>query len=113
MNRPGTQTELETVPIQQLASVIRSKNAGPFWVSVDIMCDTREQFERLRDSGQFDRHKIARLYNLSSRRISEIIFFEPGLAITFNIRRRKPAGSPGDRDMYGAQYYVPILQLRA
>jgi Domain of unknown function (DUF4387) len=42
------------------------------------------------------------------RRRSE---YDPGLAIKFTIRRDRPSGSPGERDVFGAQQYAPLFDL--
>lgn len=98
-------------PLRRLAHTIRSKNAGPFWVTVDVVFRTKEDYDRARYSGIFTKEFLARLYNFNPDTIDRVIFFEPGLAIKFNIRRKAPAGSPGDADMYGAQYYTPLIDL--
>ena len=35
--------------LRSIAEKVRSKNAGPFWVTIDIFCGSREAFERVRD----------------------------------------------------------------
>ena len=37
--------------------------------------------------------------------------YDPALAIKFTIRRERPSGSPGERDVFGAQQYAPLFDL--
>jgi hypothetical protein len=46
-----------------LAKLVRSKNAGPFWLTVDIMFDDAGAYRRARDAEIVNRAAIARLYN--------------------------------------------------
>ena len=36
--------------IADLAVLVRSKNAGPFWLTIDIMFDDEGKYRRVRDS---------------------------------------------------------------
>ena len=47
----------------ELAKLVRSKNAGPFWLTIDIMFDDAEAYRRARDAEIVNRAAIARLYN--------------------------------------------------
>jgi hypothetical protein len=46
-----------------LAKLVRSKNAGPFWLTIDIMFDDAGAYRRARDAEIVNRAAIARLYN--------------------------------------------------
>ena len=46
-----------------LANLVRSKNAGPFWLTIDLMFDDAEAYRRARDAEIVNRATIARLYN--------------------------------------------------
>ena len=43
-----------------LAKLVRSKNAGPFWLTIDIMFDDAEAYRRARDAEIVNRATIAR-----------------------------------------------------
>ena len=51
----------------ELASTIRSKNAGVDHITFDIICRDRENFERVRDSGVLNRASVARSVQRSTR----------------------------------------------
>ena len=46
---------------------VRSKNAGPFWATIDIFCDRPEVFERLVASLKTE--DVARLYQVPAGRV--------------------------------------------
>src|SRR5262249_1712017 len=46
-----------------LAKLVPSKNAGPFWLPIDIMFDDVGAYRRARDAEIVSRAAIARLYN--------------------------------------------------
>ena len=86
--------------VGEIASKIRSKNAGPFTITVDLFFDTRDNFERARKGLTIPR--IAELYALGPERVSR--FELPDLlAIKFSFPRKVVQGSRFDRDMHGAQ----------
>ena len=97
--------------LSELASTVRSKNAGVNQVTFDIIFPDRKTFQRVVDSGAITRDSIARLYNIPQSRISDFVTFEVGNAIKFTLYRLRPSGSPGDWDILGCQQYGPLLDL--
>jgi hypothetical protein len=65
--------------LRELARVIRSKNAGPFLLTLDVLFPTIEAFERVKGSGVINVANIAKLYRVPPESIN-IIFYPPGLA---------------------------------
>jgi hypothetical protein len=97
--------------LYDLASTIRSKNAGVNQITFDIIFPDRKTYERAVRSGAITRDSIARLYKIPESRISDFVTFEVGNAIKFTIYRLRPSGSPGDWDILGCQQYGPLLDL--
>ena len=89
-----------------LAKLVRSKNAGPFWLTIDIMFDDAEAYRRARDAEIVNRAAIARLYN----RII-VVNHDTALAIKVSFPRPQSSGSKHDSDVYGGQQYAPLLGL--
>jgi len=94
--------------LADLAKVVRSKNAGPTLVTIDVLFADARGLERA--LAAFDAAAIARLYGLSPHQV-KVISFVPALAIKVVMPRRLVAGEPGDRDVYGAQQHAPLLGL--
>jgi hypothetical protein len=97
-----------TVPLIEIAGVIRSKNAGPATLTLDIIFKSPEWFERA--SAAIDPATIARLYGRSEQEIA-IIPFRAANAVKITMPRRTVSGDPGDNDVYGAQQHAPLLGL--
>ena len=97
--------------LSEVASTVRSKNAGVNQITFDIIFPDRKTYERVVRSGAITRDTIAKLYNIPDSRISDFVAFEVGNAIKFTIYRSRPSGSPGDWDILGCQHYGPLLEL--
>ena len=92
----------------EIARVIRSKNAGPTTLTVDLMFNDFEGFERALASSSLSPQAIAPLYALRPEQV-EVIPYPAALAIKIVMDRKVVAGNPGDRDVYGAQQHAPFL----
>jgi Domain of unknown function (DUF4387) len=99
------------VKLVDLASTIRSKNAGVDHITFDIICRDRGTFERVRDSGALTRASVARVFGIDPERVTDFVVFEPAHAIKFTIRRLRPSGGMGESDLFGAQQYAPLFDV--
>ena len=97
--------------LRELASTIRSKNAGVDHITFDIIFRERKNFERVRDAGVITPETMAALYRVEPSRITHFVVYEPGNAIKFTIRRSRPSGSPGETDVFGSQQYAPLFDI--
>lgn len=97
--------------LSEIASTVRSKNAGVNQITFDIIFPDRETWRRAVASNAITKDSIARLYNIPQARISDFVTFEVGNAIKFTLYRLRPSGSPGDWDILGCQQYGPLLDL--
>ena len=97
--------------LAELASTIRSKNAGVDHITFDIICRERGNFERVRDSRVLSRASVARLFRVEEERVTDFVVFEPANAIKFTIRRERPSGSAGETDLFGCQQYAPLFDV--
>ena len=100
-----------TRPLFELARTIRSKNAGVDHITFDVIFPDRGSFDLVRRSGALTRESVAALYRVPVDRVTGFAEYEPGLAIKFTIRRERPSGSPGERDVFGSQQYPPLFAL--
>jgi Domain of unknown function (DUF4387) len=99
------------VKLVELASTIRSKNAGVDHITFDVICRDRVNFERVRDSGALNRSAVARLLGIDEDRVTDFVVFEPAQAIKFTIRRLRPSGGMGESDLFGSQQYAPLFDV--
>ncbi len=94
--------------IGDIARIVRSKNAGPFTITIDIIFEDAECAWKVYKA--LDREVIANRYNVDPGAV-EILYYKPARAVKINIPRLVPSGHPGDTDVYGAQQHAPILEL--
>jgi len=97
--------------LHELASLIRSKNAGPFQLTIDIMFDDRATYERVLRSGAISAQRFATLYRLPAADI-RIIPYEAAFAIKVTFPRPVVSGDLADGDMMGGQLYGPLADLQ-
>lgn len=87
---------------------VRSKNAGPFWITIDVFCGTPEAFDLVSASVSSDR--VASLYQQPESAIKQYLI--PDLnVIKFSLPRPCVQGSRFDRDMHGAQMAALLAEL--
>jgi hypothetical protein len=98
------------VKLSQAASLIRSKNAGPFTLTFDIMFSTKPAYEHVKQSGILTAERFAHLYHVP---ITHVDAYEcdQALAFKFSIPRPHPQGDFGDGDLHGGQQYAPLLEI--
>ena len=97
--------------LTDLARVLRSKNSGPFELTMDIIFDDAEKYELVKESGVIDRDLVCKLYGISPEEVYHLVFFDPALAIKITIKRPIESGGIGDTDVYGAQQHAPLFDV--
>jgi hypothetical protein len=98
------------LPLAELAAIIRSKNAGPYRITLDILFTDPAIYACVRDSGSITRESVAAAYGIAPDEISSIFAVDMANAVKVTLRR-KPQGAFGESDMYGCQQHVPLLDL--
>jgi hypothetical protein len=94
--------------LHELASVVRSKNAGPFLVTIDLFFSERGSFDRVRASGVLEPASVARLYGVP---VEDVVgsFWEPAaLGAKVTMRKRPSVNDLGCSDLFGSHQHVPI-----
>jgi len=99
------------VALKEIAKVLRSKNAGPFEVTFDIVFKNKEDYQKFINSGAVTPELIANLYQLPKEKILTFCGFEAANAFKITIPRRRNQGSIGETDMHAAQQYAPLLNI--
>jgi len=97
--------------LSDLASTVRSKNAGVNQITFDIIFPDPASYRRVLASRVITKDSIAKLFGIPLARISDFVAFDVANAIKFTIYRLKPSGSPGDWDILGCQQYGPLLEI--
>ncbi|MFG1926915.1 DUF4387 domain-containing protein [Cryptosporangium sp. NPDC048952] len=94
--------------VSEVCRHVRSKVAGPFWVTIDLMFDGQENY---------DRYATA----LSAETIGAVYGVDPGSVLLYPVAdlrvlkisypRRSPQGGVEERDLHSGQQYTYLLNL--
>ena len=95
----------------QFTKLIRSKNAGPFELTFDIMFKDETCFREVIASGTLSPELIARLYKVDLNRV-QFFVIESLVTIKISIPRPVFSGDVGDTDVYGGQFHGPLVRLQ-
>lgn len=99
------------IPITEAAEVIRSKNSGPYELTMDIIFKDFDSYEKVKQKDIINKKLISSLYQIPEVDIISIINFDPAKAIKITIKRPLVAGAVGESDVYGAQQHAPLLTI--
>jgi Domain of unknown function (DUF4387) len=94
----------------ELAQLIRSKNAGAFMLTFDVMFKAEDVYRRVLASRVLTKQSFAALYNVPE---DDVLFFEhdAARAIKISIPRPYTQGDIDDGDTYGGQQHAPLVDL--
>lgn len=94
----------------ELAALIRSKNAGPFMLTIDVMFADRPTYDRVRASRCLSTARVSEVYGIPE---SQVMRFEsdPALAVKISFPRPWVSGGAADRDIYGGQFHAPLVLM--
>lgn len=87
---------------------VRSKNAGPFWLTFDIFCGTPEVLQRV--SAALTREAAAALLQTDPETLERYEIAELKV-LKLSLPRPAVQGTPGDRDMHGASYACLLAEM--
>jgi hypothetical protein len=100
-----------TIPLSELADIVRSKNAGPFRITLDILFSDPARYRVVRDSGALTRETVAKAYGIAPQEITSFFLVDMANAIKVTLRRPRTQGAFGESDVYGCQQHVPLLGI--
>lgn len=96
--------------LADVGAYVRSKNAGPFWLTIDVICDTAKDYARVVDSALTDPIAIAQIYGADPATI-RIFTIRSLHAVKISLPRPTVQGSIHDRDAHAGQQFVPLLDV--
>jgi Domain of unknown function (DUF4387) len=95
-----------------LAIEVRSKNAGPFWVTMELFMRDAAGYALAADPEIVNEDVVAALYGVDAEQVQ--IFRIPSLnVVKISFPRPVPQGSLRDRDIHAGQHHVPLATLTA
>ena len=94
----------------ELCSHIRSKNAGPYWITVDLFFADADGLARAAAAPALSTDALGRLFDVDPARIKRFVVEQLNV-LKFSYPRSKPQGGVVERDMHGGQQYVRLLDV--
>jgi hypothetical protein len=96
--------------LKDIVKVCKSKNAGPFEVTIDIMFESKELYDKVVATGVINAALFAKLYGVDAK---DVLYtpYPAAYALKGTIPRRVSSGDVGDTDVYGAQQHAPLLDV--
>jgi len=96
--------------VNDVCRYIRSKNAGPFWITLDLFFTDKEAYEEFASAPHLQPKSIAALYDVDASLVKH--FPVPNLnVLKISFPRHAPQGGAMERDMHGGQQYVRLLDV--
>ena len=89
---------------------LRSKNAGPLWLTVDVCFEDKETMDHILSLDVLTPEKIAACYQVPEDQV-RIIPYEIVNAVKVTLPRLCPSGGLADMDIYGCQQQLAIANL--
>jgi hypothetical protein len=94
--------------LAQIVQKVRSKNAGPFWLTIDIFCGSPAAYAQIAQGLSTDR--VAALFRTTPDQIKRFDIADLNV-VKFSLPRPTIQGSRTDRDMHGAGWAPLIAEL--
>ncbi|HTA99583.1 MAG TPA: DUF4387 domain-containing protein [Bradyrhizobium sp.] len=90
---------------------VRSKNAGPFWVTVDLFFDGAESYAKYHDDPAISADAVAAIYGVDAALVRRFAVKSLSM-VKISYPRATPQGGVHERDMHSGQQFVPLLELQ-
>jgi hypothetical protein len=100
-----------TIPLVDLARIIRSKNAGVNKITYDLFFNTENDYFTALDSNLFLKNRMADILGIPPHQVIGTYRADECYAIKISVHRTLVSGSLGDRDVFGAQQHSKLLRL--
>ena len=91
-----------------LAKIIRSKNAGPLYITFDLMFASREDMDTVVQ--KLKKEQVAAAYDVPVGQI-DVIPYECVNSIKITFPRKHVSGSLDEDDVYGCQQHMPLARI--
>ncbi len=93
-----------------LAHILRSKNAGPFHLTVDFLFPDGETYQKVMEARVLTPDLVATLYRVAVEHV-RVYGYPSANAIKVTLPRRISSGNVGDPDVYGSQQHTLLAEL--
>lgn len=96
--------------LRDIAKLVRTKNAGPFQLTLDIMFPDEASYARVVASGVINTAAMATFFKVPEAKV-KLFNYAPGNAIKVTVPRLVTSGDPADSDLFGGQQFGALVDL--
>jgi len=96
--------------VKDVCRKVRSKNAGPYWVTIDFFFDGRESFQRYADNPAIGPQAFARLFGADPDLVRHYPVESLDM-VKVSYPRAAPQGGMVERDLHCGQQFVRLLDV--
>ncbi|WP_420607566.1 DUF4387 domain-containing protein [Novosphingopyxis sp.] len=96
--------------VRDVCTHLRSKNAGPFWVTIDFFFDGVENFEKYASSPKLNRALFAQLFETDAEMV-KCFPIKRLSTLKVSYPRATPQGGIVERDLHSGQQFVRLLDI--
>jgi hypothetical protein len=98
------------VKVSDVCRHVRSKNAGPFWVTIDLFFDSPENYTRYGLSESLGPKLFESLYGTNADLVKRFAVNSLNV-VKISYPRPQPQGWMGERDMHQGQSFARLLDI--
>jgi hypothetical protein len=103
--------------LSDICRVLRSKNAGPYEITIDAIFSSKEIYNTIKTSGLLSTSNVAKAIGVGEDDIVWIGFFDPAISFKVTIPRvrmgvKKSAGGFMESDIHGSQEHMGLASMR-
>ena len=92
-----------------VAQKVRSKNAGPFWLTIDIFCGDADAFSKVVNA--LGTEQVARVFDAEPQLIKRFDIADLNV-VKFSLPRPTTQGAAADRDIHGASWAALLAEVQ-
>ncbi|QPC76788.1 hypothetical protein HYE68_007540 [Fusarium pseudograminearum] len=103
--------------LSDLCRILRSKNAGPYEITIDAMFSSKTNYDTIKASGIMSSSNVAKAIGITEEDIIWIGFFDPAMSFKVTIPRirmgvKKSAGGFMENDIHGSQEHIGLANMK-
>ena len=95
--------------VSKITKIVRSKNAGPFWITVDLFFKDKNSF--LYACENISNEKVSNILKIKKKQLKRFEI-ENLKVIKFSFPRKYTQGSRLDRDIHGASFAILFKNIK-
>ncbi len=94
--------------LKDVVQKVRSKNAGPFWLTIDIFCGDADAYQTV--SAHLTTEAVANVFKADPASLKRFDMADLHV-VKFSLPRPHVQGSIADRDMHGASWAALVGEM--